>query len=754
MKKTFAFLFQKIRLYGSLCSMPEVNRRNALVPNSIQSRYIVIILFLMLSVRAFLLLSSGATVPIPNGSFELPLTDFANPQMDGWQKAPEPEWYVDPTGMFPWEALMGQFRNTTNGSPDHIDNMDGNQAAYLFALPGVSIFQDYNPTVGTNSSSFQMFNALFEAGKSYALTVGVLGGGGGMSSGATLEISLYYRDASNNPVIVASTIVTNSPDLFPTNTHLTDFQVRIPSVKPTDAWAGKRIGIRIASTVGLDRTGGYWVVDNVRLTDSVLPNDSFESPTTDFASPEMDNWEKSSQPVWYFDSTGMFPWEALMGQFLNTTNGSPDHIDNMDGKQAAYLFALPEVAISQDYNSISGTNATSGHEFNAVFEPGKSYALTVGVIGGGGGMSNGATLEISLYYRNDSSNKIKVAAVTITNSPSLFPTNTHLIDFQVNTPAVKSNDPWAGKHIGIQIASTVGFDKMGGYWVLDNVRLTENLLANNSFEFPDTDFAHPAMDAWQKSQKPFWYDESGGFLWDQLMGQFLNPAVGATNRTDNMDGKQAAWLFAVPEVAIFQDCRPIYETNAMTGCDFNGKFEVGKSYMFTAGVNGGGGNMSEGATLEISFYYLDDNNNRITVAATTITNTPLLFPPEKKHFHDFTVQVPTVKGFEPWAGRYMGVKIASTVGFDKMGGFWTVDNARLRVIQDPVILSPEANGGKFKFTLKSAPGRYEILTGSDIKLPLNQWTSLGTVTNFTDSVLIIDTNMLPGIRFYRVRQSP
>src|SRR5262249_28404720 len=153
--------------------------------------------------------------------------------------------------------------------------------------------------------------------------------------------------------------------------------------------------------------GGYWDIDNVRLTESVVPNYSFESPETDFASPLIDSWQKAPQPVWYSDTN--FPWPQLMGQFLNTSNGSPDHIDNVEGQQAAFLFALPDVAIFQDYNSIGGTDTDPSHEFNAKFQVGKSYALTVGVLGNGGGMSNGATFAISLYYRDLASNIVTVA---------------------------------------------------------------------------------------------------------------------------------------------------------------------------------------------------------------------------------------------------------------------------------------------------------------------------------------------------------
>src|SRR5437773_7431521 len=166
----------------------------------------------------------AASIFVPNGSFESPPTDFASPDMAAWQKAPQPVWYTDP--LFPWPYLMGEFMNTSNGSPDRIDNMDGRQAGFLFAVPQVAIFQDYNSISGTDSAPTREFNAQFEAGKSYTLTVGVLGGGGGMSNGTTFEISLYYRDAASNIVTVAATTITNTPDVFPNHTHFVDSEVR------------------------------------------------------------------------------------------------------------------------------------------------------------------------------------------------------------------------------------------------------------------------------------------------------------------------------------------------------------------------------------------------------------------------------------------------------------------------------------------------------------------------------------------------
>src|SRR5207247_7492957 len=126
--------------------------------------------------------------------------------------------------------------------------------------------------------------------------------------------------------------------------------------------------------------------------------------------------------------------------------------------QAALLVALPGVVLFHDYNSTYGTNAISTHDFNAKFEVGKSYHLTVGVIGGGGGMSNGVTLELSLYYRDGASNQVKVGSTSITNTPTTFSNSTHFVDFAVQVPAVKAGDAWAGQYMGGQLLSTVGLD--------------------------------------------------------------------------------------------------------------------------------------------------------------------------------------------------------------------------------------------------------------------------------------------------------
>ncbi len=276
----------------------------------------------------------AGTVYVPNASFESPVVPIdltpAIPDMDYWQKAPQPIWY-DPIyfGGYPWDTLIGTFYNfhTTPPPDTFIDNCDGSQAAFFFAIPEVAVFQDYNSIYGTNTIPSHAFNAMFNIGSAYTLTVAVIGGGGGMTNGVSLELSLYYRDASSNMVTVAATTITNTADLFPTNTHLVDFSVQVPGVLPTNAWASQNIGVRITSTVGFGLMGGYWDIDNVRLTEIVLPA---------LTNPQVTNQQFSmtlrSEPGLRFEllahtnlSSPLSNWTSL-GTVTNTT-GTTNFVD-------------------------------------------------------------------------------------------------------------------------------------------------------------------------------------------------------------------------------------------------------------------------------------------------------------------------------------------------------------------------------------------------------------------------------------------
>jgi hypothetical protein len=204
-----------------------------------------------------------------------------------------------------------------------------------------------------------------------------------------------------------------------------------------------------------------------------VPNYSFELPNigtnSPYAAPVFQSWQESAQPTWYepadFDGA---PWSELAGTFFNLpdftnsmgTNAS--FIYNCDGVQAAFLQAVPQVGIFQN--------------LDATFDVGKAYTLTVGLIGGGGGMPDDSTFQISLYYLDESSNMDIVAMTTVTNTLANFPTDTYFVYFQAQAPAVKATDPWAGQSIGIQLLATPDFDDpadWGGYWDADNAQLVE-----------------------------------------------------------------------------------------------------------------------------------------------------------------------------------------------------------------------------------------------------------------------------------------
>jgi hypothetical protein len=206
-------------------------------------------------------------IPVPNGSFESPVPPAGfpvNTRIDSWQESPQPAWFNPADfGGVTWDQLTGVFPNPPpESSANHIDNLDGAQAAYLFAVPEVALFQDYDTVDWDDAAPSHAFNSTFEVGMAYRLTVGVIGGSG-MAEGAGLRLSLYYRDPASNPVTVGATDIFYSTAAFPTITHLNDYQVDIPPVQASDAWAGKTLGVQIAA---ISPGGTYWDIENVRVS--------------------------------------------------------------------------------------------------------------------------------------------------------------------------------------------------------------------------------------------------------------------------------------------------------------------------------------------------------------------------------------------------------------------------------------------------------------------------------------------------------
>jgi hypothetical protein len=276
---------------------------------------------------------------------------------------------------------------------------------------------------------------------------------------------------------------------------------------------------------------------------------------------------------------------------------------------------------------------------------------------------------------------------------------------------------------------------------------------NGSFETPVTQFVTTQVDAWEKTPKPFWYDEIANGPWDQLTGIFLFPDPGQTNSTVNTDGRQGIFLFAVPEVGIFQDYDSIGSGETTPSHAFDARFEVGKSYRLLVGVaRSSAFPMPEGTTLEASLFYRDAEGERITVASNIVISTAAF--PSPGRLADVQVEVPVVQATDPWADRHIGVQFLSTVK-QAAGGIWELDNVRLVSQTGPELANPKFSNGQMVFTLQSEPGsRFEILSGTDLGVPLASWSSVGTVTNARGTTEFVDPTGVSGTRFYRLRQLP
>ena len=189
-----------------------------------------------------------------------------------------------------------------------------------------------------------------------------------------------------------------------------------------------------------------------------IPNASFESPYVDMVSPyatsSISDWQKAPVPAWWTGAGySAQQWTDSAGVFVNVPF---QPIDNVDGRQAAFMFSPPGYELYQD--------------LAATFVAGQSYHLTVGIQGGGYGMQLGVPMEIRLYYRDGDGNRVTIGATEATNTNGTGVMN-HFTDYVLDIPTVAAGDPWAGKNIGVQLISTASFDNSGGFWNIDNVRL-------------------------------------------------------------------------------------------------------------------------------------------------------------------------------------------------------------------------------------------------------------------------------------------
>lgn len=287
-----------------------------------------------------------------------------------------------------------------------------------------------------------------------------------------------------------------------------------------------------------------------------------------------------------------------------------------------------------------------------------------------------------------------------------------------------------------------------------SVRAGTVVIPNASFESPLTIFADPRVDSWQETPKPDGYDETGFFTWDQLVGVFLNTSPTNFDHIDNIDGSQALFIFAIPQTGIFQDYDTMDWSDVTPSHDFDATFETGKSYKLTAGFIGGGGNMTNGVSLEMSLYYRDTSSNKVTVAATNIVYSSAVFS-NQTHFIDCQLVLPPVKASDAWAGKKLGVQFFSTVDPALAGGYWDIDNVRLISIRAPILTNPIFTNTQFQMTLLGEPGtRCEILRATNVTLPSANWPVIATVTNSSGTILFTDVNAGAAQNYYRARQLP
>lgn len=204
------------------------------------------------------LTSFAQSLPVTNASFEGPTVPVgfpAYPLVTGWQKAPPlpPEFGISAED---WNNLAGVFPNSPVGNPRHINNIDGNQVAFVFPVPGMSLTQETSST--------------FTPGISYNLQVAIRGGGA-LTAGTQFRVGLYYT-ANGSRINLASTPV-SATSAFATTQEMIQVSIGLATVKSTDAWSGRAIGIELAPLSQNGAAGiAYWELDNVRL--SAVPEPS------------------------------------------------------------------------------------------------------------------------------------------------------------------------------------------------------------------------------------------------------------------------------------------------------------------------------------------------------------------------------------------------------------------------------------------------------------------------------------------------
>jgi len=384
---------------------------------------------------------------------------------------------------------------------------------------------------------------------------------------------------------------------------------------------------------------GSWLANPAWSASIHIENASFEAPVVDPdgfpALPFVDQWTEIDLDTLSSSNTGVFG---------NTPAGNPDHIVNADGNQLAFLGSQVGNALEQD--------------LTATYKSGCDYRLTVAV-----GVSSQFppssiepidALELVLFYR-DGNDVMDIVSRTV-EATGL--SSTHLKDFSLHLPKVKSGDAWAGKAIGVSLRAA---GMPGGFWDLDNVRLIESLpvsiqIENASFEAPFVDpNAFPAL--------PFveaWIETDNDTQGSTNTGVFANTPDGKTDHIVNPDGNQLVFLGSELGNGLEQDLN----ANYIVGCDYRLTVAVGISSRFPPST------VETVDTLELVLFYRDVNDVVVDIIRQTVDAIDL-FP---QQLVDFSLHLSTVQSGDAWAGKAIGIALQA---MGMPGGFWDLDNVRL-----------------------------------------------------------------------------
>ena len=383
-----------------------------------------------------------------------------------------------------------------------------------------------------------------------------------------------------------------------------------------------------------------WAVAPAESASIPIVNASFESPVVDpngwGAFPVVDGWIETD-----LDTLG----STNTGVFLNTPANSPDHVVNADGWQLAFLGSALGNGFEQD--------------LGATYKSGCDYRLTVGV-----GISSrfppraeapADTLNLVLYYL-DGNTPVDIASQAV-EARGL--SSTQLQDFSLYLSPVNTNDAWASKTIGVAIRAA---GQAGGFWDLDNVRLTESLpvsigIANASFESPAIDLSTNPFGAVPEANG--WIETDLDPLASSNTGVFVNTDPNSFDHVSNADGRQLAFLGSALGNGFEQDLTATYKA----GCDYRLTVGVSISSRFPPRAE------PPADTLELALYYLD-GNTPVDIASRTIEAVGMSLT----QLQDFSLCLPAVDSNDAWAGKNIGVAIHAA---GQAGGFWDLDNVRL-----------------------------------------------------------------------------